>query len=73
MSTSRSDLSFTPPNGNNLKKAHRIRGKTAVIIDQSLVDRLGIDEDSWFEESLVDSGILLKHVRTKSSFSGAVQ
>jgi hypothetical protein len=32
-----------------------------IVIDQSLVNKLGIDiEDSWFEEEQVKDGILLR-------------
>ena len=48
-------------NGNPKKKANRISGKTVVIIDESLVKQLAIEEENtWFEESQVNDGILLK-------------
>jgi hypothetical protein len=45
-----------------LKKAHRISNKTFVVIDETLVKKLALDEvdDVWFEEELTSSGILLK-------------
>jgi hypothetical protein len=42
------------------KKAHRIADKTFVVIDESLVKGLSIDDDTWFEQELTQDGILLK-------------
>lgn len=51
-------------NSNPKKKAHRISGKTVVIIDESLVKQLAIEEENtWFEETQVNDGILLKICR----------
>jgi hypothetical protein len=44
-----------------IKKAHRISDKTLVIIDEAIINRLGIDkENTWVEEVVTDHGILLK-------------
>jgi hypothetical protein len=44
-----------------LKKAHRISGKTLVVIDEALVKELSIDEENtWFEQVPTEEGILLK-------------
>ena len=45
---------------NPKKKAYRITDKTFVVIDESLVKRLSIDDDTWFEEDITDEGILLR-------------
>jgi hypothetical protein len=45
------------------KKAHRIGDKIIVVIDQSLVKRLAINDDTWFEQQAVDVGILLRIYR----------
>ena len=55
-----SDKSFdnksTPP----LKQAHLVSGKILVVIDNNIVDQLGIDENTWFQQERVENGILLK-------------
>jgi hypothetical protein len=44
-----------------LKKFHRISNRTFVVIDESLVKRLSINEDSaWVEQQATEVGILLK-------------
>jgi hypothetical protein len=45
---------------NPKKKAHCIGDKTIVVIDESLVQRLSINDDTWFEQELTQDGILLK-------------
>jgi hypothetical protein len=42
------------------KKAHRIADKTFVVIDESLVNRLSINDETWFEEEVTEEGILLR-------------
>jgi hypothetical protein len=56
---------FTEGNSQSLiriKKLHRISNKTLVIIDESIIDRIGIDdkENTWVEEVVTEDGILLK-------------
>jgi hypothetical protein len=45
---------------NPKKKAHCIAYKTIVVIDESLVKALSINEDTWFEQVATEDGILLK-------------
>ena len=45
-----------------LKKVFCISGKTILVIHEQLVERLGINEETWFEEELVKNGILLRAV-----------
>jgi hypothetical protein len=45
---------------NPKKKAHCIAGKIFVVIDESLVKRLSINEDTWFEQEATADGILLR-------------
>jgi hypothetical protein len=45
------------------KKIHRISDKSLIVIDESLVKHLLIDEDSWCEQESVSDGILLKIYR----------
>ena len=45
------------------KKIHRISDKSIVVIDESLIRDLSIDEDSWCEQESVSDGILLKICR----------
>jgi hypothetical protein len=42
------------------KKAHCIADKTFVVIDESLVQRLSINDETWFEQEATEDGILLK-------------
>jgi hypothetical protein len=50
------DNKSNPP----LKKAHLVSGKTFVVIDKYIVDQLGIDENTWFQQERSENGILLK-------------
>jgi hypothetical protein len=45
-----------------IKKIHNISNKTLVIIDESIINRIGIDdkENTWVEEIVTEDGILLK-------------
>ena len=45
------------------KKIHRISDKSIIVIDESLIRELSIDEDSWCEQESVSDGILLKIYR----------
>ena len=57
LSTDKSfDNKSTPP----LKQAHLVSGKIFVVIDNNIVDQLGIDETTWFQQERVENGILLK-------------
>ena len=55
---------FTEGKAQNLiiKKLHNISNKTLVIIDESIINRIGIDdkENTWVEEVVTEDGILLK-------------
>ncbi len=42
------------------KKAHCIADKTFVVIDESLVKRLSINDETWFEQEVTEEGILLR-------------
>ena len=48
-----------------IKRAHRISDRTFVIIDDTLLKQLSLDkvDDTWFEQELTSSGILLKICR----------
>jgi hypothetical protein len=50
------DNKSTPP----LKRAHLVSGKIFVVIDNNIVDQLGIDENTWFQQERSEKGILLK-------------
>ena len=53
-----------------LKKAHRISNKTLVVIEETLVQQLSIEEENtWFEQLPTDEGILLKIQRRNGSRS----
>jgi hypothetical protein len=44
-----------------IKKCWLVGNNTVVVIDKSLVERLGITEgNTFFEEELTDAGILLR-------------
>jgi hypothetical protein len=50
----------------NHLKAHRISNKTLVVIDETLIQELAIDdENTWFEQLRTEDGILLKIQRTR--------
>jgi hypothetical protein len=51
---------FKGYSANPKKKAYCIAGKIIVVIDQSLVNRLSINDDTWFEQEATEDGILLK-------------
>jgi hypothetical protein len=42
------------------KRALRIYDKTIIVIHESLVRKLKIDENTWFEQELIENGIILK-------------
>ena len=44
------------------KKAFCVSGKTILVIHEEIVKRLGINEQTWFQEELVEDGILLRTV-----------
>ena len=46
-----------------LKKAHRLYGKTFVLIDGSLVKDFKIDENTYFLQERTSDGILLRILR----------
>jgi hypothetical protein len=56
-----------------IKKLHRISNKTLVIIDESIIDRIGIDdkENTWVEEVVTEDGILLKICRDNINAGGS--
>ena len=45
---------------NPVKQAHRLYERTFVVIDEVLVRQLHIDENTWFEQILDESGIFLR-------------
>jgi hypothetical protein len=42
------------------KKAHCIADKIFVVIDESLMKCLSIDDETWFEQEVIAEGILLR-------------
>jgi hypothetical protein len=70
------DKGFTEGRAQNLtiiKKLHRISDKTLVIIDESVINRIGIDdkENTWVEEVVTEDGILLKICRDNIDAGGS--
>jgi hypothetical protein len=53
------------------KKAHCIANKTFVVIDESLVKRLSINDETWFEQEVTEEGLL--RISNKSKGIGEVQ
>lgn len=53
------DKSFDTKSSPPLKKAP-VSGKIFVVIDNNIVDQLGIDENTWFQQERAENGILLK-------------
>jgi hypothetical protein len=45
---------------NPKKKVHSIADISFVVIHESLVKRLSIDDETWFEEEATEEGILLR-------------
>ena len=60
LDTFSTDKSFDNKSNPPLKKAHLVSGKTFVVIDKYIVDQLGIDENTWFQQERSENGILLK-------------
>jgi hypothetical protein len=55
------DVTVADTKKTRLKKAHRISSKTLVVIDETIVQELSIDEENtWFEQIPTKDGILLK-------------
>jgi hypothetical protein len=52
--------SATARSTTKLKKAHCLYDKTFVILHDSIVQNLSIDEGTWFEQIQTEDGILLK-------------
>jgi hypothetical protein len=42
------------------RKAHQIAGRTFVIISQEIVDKLRIDEDTWFKQEIIGNRVILR-------------
>jgi hypothetical protein len=51
---------YSERGNSRLKKAHQISGRAIVIISQEIVDKLCIDEDTWFQQDISGNGILLR-------------
>ena len=65
MTSSASDSADSKP---IFKKLYRVSSKFIIPVDPGLIEKLGIDVDNtWFQEELVDDGILLKPSRVSSS------
>ncbi len=58
MNKSSNDIGFSSKG--YLKKVHRIGDRTLIVIDESLVNLLSIEEDSWLEQQAIENGILMK-------------
>jgi hypothetical protein len=56
-----------------IKKAHRISDKTLVIIDEVIINCIGIDkENTWVEEVVTEDGILLKICNNNINAGGQI-
>ena len=60
LDTLSTDKSFDNKSTQPLKQAHLVSGKIFVVIDRYIVDQLGIDENTWFQQERSENGILLK-------------
>jgi hypothetical protein len=58
-----------------IKRAHRISDRTFVVIDDTLLKRLSLNEvdNAWFEQELTGDGILLKIVKTDVAISRSLE
>lgn len=43
-----------------LKRVYRVGNRTLILIDESLVNLLSIEEDTWFEQQVIDNGIIMR-------------
>lgn len=57
--TSNANKSFSAT-AKSKKKVHCIADKTFIVIDEALVQRLSIDDETWFEQEVTEEGILLR-------------
>jgi hypothetical protein len=53
------DIGFMSSKG-PLKKVYRIGGRTLIVIDESLVNHLSIDENTWLEQQVIDNEIIMR-------------
>ena len=44
------------------KKPFCVSGKTILVIHEKIVKQLGINEQTWFQEEIVEDGILLRTI-----------
>lgn len=50
-----------------LKNAHQFAGKTFVVISQEIVDKLCINQDTWFREDITGNTITLTITQWKEN------
>ena len=60
MNNTFNDFKHYSSTNNPKKKAHCIADKTIVVIDESLVNRLSINDNTWFDQEVTKEGILLR-------------
>ena len=61
---------YSTANNNPRKKAYCISDKTLVVIDESLVKRLSIDDETLFEQEVTEEELL--RISSKSKGIGEV-
>jgi hypothetical protein len=55
------DINLSLGRKNPLKKTYRVSNRTIIVIDETLVKLLSMDENStWIEQQAIENGILLK-------------
>jgi hypothetical protein len=50
-----------------LKNAHQFAGKTFIVISQEIVDKLCINQETWFREDITGNGITLTITQWKEN------
>jgi hypothetical protein len=67
-----SDLTFCRRKEKDLvKRVWSTRNRIYLVLDPSIVHRLGVDSNSSFAEKVNDSGLIeLRHIRKNSDFNG---
>jgi hypothetical protein len=55
------------------KRLHSVSGHSVIIIDKTLMQRLGITEEDFLMQSISEGGILLLPCREELGYSGVAE
>jgi hypothetical protein len=56
-----------PEGFRQIEKAHQLAGKTFIVIPQEIVDKLCINQDTWFREDITGNRITLTITQWKEN------